>query len=63
MLLAFLGRDLVEHSGWLTGEQLLDAVAVRQVTPGPVFTTAMFIGYRWLPIIPVNLTAIDPLRA
>jgi chromate transporter len=45
VLIAFLRADLVERWGWLTEQQLIDAIAVGQFTPGPLSTTATFIGY------------------
>jgi chromate transporter len=45
VLLAFLRTEFVEHLHWLTEKQLIDAVAVGQFTPGPLFTTATFIGF------------------
>ncbi|MGE5375751.1 MAG: chromate efflux transporter [Bacteroidota bacterium] len=45
VLIAFLRSDLVLRLGWITDQQLLDAVAIGQVTPGPLFTAETFIGY------------------
>ncbi len=45
VLIAFMQTEFVQNLGWLTNKQLLDAIVVGQITPGPLFTSATFVGF------------------
>lgn len=46
MLIAYLQDELIDRLGWLSQQQLVDAIAVRQFTPGPVSSAVTFVGYQ-----------------
>ena len=63
VLLAFLRADLTARWGWLTEQQLIDAITVGQVSPGPILTTATFIGYilgGWMGAILATISIFIP---
>ncbi|OGO04683.1 MAG: hypothetical protein A2Y60_01680 [Chloroflexi bacterium RBG_13_54_9] len=63
VLLAFFNSEFVTRLGWLTHQQLLDAIAVGQITPGPVATSATFVGYvmgGWLSALLATLAFFLP---
>jgi chromate transporter len=46
VLVAYLEAEFVGRTGWLSGAQMLDAIAVGQMTPGPLFSSATFVGWQ-----------------